>query len=79
MSEIVLRIQVPAQKLQKAIRINSNDTVLSLANKILDKFPDLKDKLNYGVLLREGKNGGKFLLENKTLSFYNIDATVPNI
>ncbi|KAJ8327034.1 hypothetical protein BDV3_000166 [Batrachochytrium dendrobatidis] len=74
---IVLRINVPCLKLQKAIKVNTSDSVWMLKKQLIDKFGgDSKDCWNFGIFLhgKEGKQG-KFLDERKDLATYGIDGT----
>ena len=74
---IVLRIQIPSQKLQKALKVNLDETIWQLKKNLIDKLPDLQDALNYGLFLhgKEGKQG-KFLDERKPASNFNLEPTV---
>jgi N-terminal or F0 domain of Talin-head FERM len=74
---IVVKIGIPSQKLQKAVRISLNDTVLALKIQMSDKIPDVKETLNYGFFLKDGEKSktGKFLDEQKTLKSYDIVPT----
>ncbi|KAL2916907.1 hypothetical protein HK105_203686 [Polyrhizophydium stewartii] len=76
-STIVLRINVPALKLQKALKVNTADTVWGLKKQLIEKFgAEAKDVWNYGIFLhgKEGKQG-KFLDERKELSIYGVDTS----
>ncbi|KAH9274556.1 hypothetical protein BASA83_003192 [Batrachochytrium salamandrivorans] len=75
-TSVVLRINVPSLKLQKAIKSQTCDTVWMLKKQLIDKFgSESKDCWNFGIFLhgKEGKQG-KFLDERKDLSVYNIDS-----
>ncbi|KAJ3275002.1 SH3 and multiple ankyrin repeat domains protein 2 [Terramyces sp. JEL0728] len=74
---VVLRITIPSLKLQKAIRINSNDLIATVKKQLEEKVcSDVKDVLNYGLLLH-GKDGkqGKYLDERNTAGSYHLDQT----
>ncbi|KAJ3257891.1 hypothetical protein HK103_004182 [Boothiomyces macroporosus] len=78
---VVLRINIPALKLQKAIRVNSNDLIASVKKQLEEKVcSEIKDVLNYGLLLH-GKDGkqGKYLDERNTAGSYHLDQNVCQI
>jgi hypothetical protein len=75
---IVLRINIPNLKLQKAIRVSTSDPVWSVSRQLEDKVAtDIKDILNYGLFVhgKDGRNG-KFLDERNTVGSYHLGATV---
>ncbi|KAJ3321465.1 SH3 and multiple ankyrin repeat domains protein 2 [Boothiomyces sp. JEL0866] len=72
---VVLRISIPVLKLQKAIRVNSNDLIAAVKKQLEEKVcSEIKDVLNYGLLLH-GKDGkqGKYLDERNTAGSYHLD------
>lgn len=75
---VVVKIGIPSQKLQKAVRINLSDTVLSLKIQMSDKIPDVKETPNYGFFLKDNEKAktGKFLDEQQILKTYGISAAV---
>ncbi len=77
---IVLRINIPSLKVQKALRLNSSDYIWSLKKQVEEKVAaEIKDILNYGLYLH-GKDGkkGKYLDERNTVGSYHLDQTVTN-
>lgn len=78
---VVLRVNIPSLKLQKAIRVNGNDQIWSLKKQLEDKVQsEIKDILNYGLYLHGtlGKKG-KFLDERNTVTSYHLDANVARV
>jgi hypothetical protein len=75
---IVFRINIPSLKLQKAIRVSTNDCIWMVKKQLEEKVgTEIKDVLNYGLFLH-GKDGkrNKFLDERNTIASYHLDATV---
>ncbi|KAJ3364746.1 SH3 and multiple ankyrin repeat domains protein 2 [Kappamyces sp. JEL0680] len=73
---IVLRINIPILKLQKAIRVNTTDMIWTVNRQLEEKVAaDIKDVLNYGMFVH-GKDGkkGKFLDERNTVGSYHLEA-----
>jgi hypothetical protein len=72
---IVVKISIPSQKLQKAVRINLSDQVWALKLQMANKISDVKETLNYGFLIRDGEKlkNGRFLMdEQKCLNECNL-------
>jgi hypothetical protein len=76
----VIRITIVSQKLQKAVRVKSSDSVWMLRNQLEEKLAsEIKDILNYGLFLH-GKDGkrSKFLDDRNSLGSYHVDTNVTN-
>ena len=78
---VVIRVSIPSLNIQKALKVNTGDSVWTLKKQLIDKcFTETrKDLWNYGIFLH-GKDGkqGKFLNEYNTLIGYGIETTVRN-
>jgi hypothetical protein len=75
---LVLRISIPTLKLQKALRVNTNDCIWMVKKQLEEKVgAEIKEVLNYGLYLH-GKDGkrDKFLDERNTVGSYHVDANV---
>jgi hypothetical protein len=79
--QIVIRVNIPSLKLQKAIRINPSDYVWKLRNQLEEKVAsEIKDILNYGVFLHgTGGKKGKFLDERNPIGSYHLDGNVKTL
>jgi N-terminal or F0 domain of Talin-head FERM len=74
---VVLKINIPYLKLQKAIRVNSGDLVWNLKRQVEEKVAaEIKEVLNYGIFVH-GKDGkkGKYLDERNTVASYHLDGS----
>ena len=75
---VILKINVPSIKVQKAFKVNSGDTIWTTGRLVAEKVTqDIKDVFNYGLFLH-GKDGkkGKFLDDRNTVGSYHLDETV---
>lgn len=74
---IVIRINIPVLKLQKAMRVKSSDLVFAIKKQVEEKTAaEIRDVLNYGLYLHSTAKKGKFLDEKCTLGSYAIDGNV---
>ncbi|TPX37652.1 hypothetical protein SmJEL517_g00775 [Synchytrium microbalum] len=74
-NQLVLRISYPSLKLQKAIRVASNELIWVVKRQAIEKgAQDVKDALNHGIFA-PGVNGkaGKFLEEKREIGSYGIE------
>ena len=77
-ASVILKINVPSIKVQKAFKVNAEDTVWAIGRMVSDKtMQNIKDVFNYGLFVH-GKDGkkGKFLDDRNTIGSYHLDGTV---
>ena len=75
---VILKINVPSIKVQKAFKVSSGDTIWSIGRLVSEKvMQDIKDVFNFGLFLhgKEGKKG-KFLDDRNTVGSYHLDGSV---
>lgn len=72
---VILKINVPSIKVQKAFRVMSTDSIWSIGRLVAEKvMQDIKDVFNFGLYLH-GKDGkkGKFLDDRNSVGSYHLD------
>jgi hypothetical protein len=85
---IVIRLSIPSQNLQKALRVNTEDSIWSVKLQIIEKMAKgIPDALNYGVYVpppstaaaagsAEDSYEGKLLDEQKLVGDFHLENNV---